>query len=68
MRSSGRLPRDDKTLPAGGGMEEGVYRFSKTTNSVGIATVDIQADITSGSFEVRARMDDYRSDWVLVSC
>lgn len=57
-----------KPFRRGGGTEEGVYQFSKTTNSFGIATVDIQADITSGSFEVRARMDDYRSDWVLVSC
>jgi hypothetical protein len=45
-----------------------LFQFPKTTDAFGDATTNNRADITSGSFEVKANMDAHSSDWVLVSC
>ena len=45
-----------------------LFIFDKATDVLGNATVNNRADITSGSYEVRAWMDQYSSEWVPVIC
>lgn len=45
-----------------------LFIFDKTTDASGNATVNRRADISSDLYEVKASMDQYNSDWVLVTC
>ncbi len=50
------------------GQTNPLFIFDQMTDAFGNATVERRADITSQMFEVKASMDQYSSDWVLVVC
>lgn len=45
-----------------------LFILDKKTDAAGNATVSNRADIESDLYEVQARMDEYSSGWVLVTC
>jgi hypothetical protein len=50
------------------GPPEPLFQYSKTTDGSGAAYADNVAEIFKETFEVRASMDQYSSDWVVVNC
>lgn len=50
------------------GQTDILFKYDKATDGSGNAIATNVADITTDQYEVQAFMDEYASDWVLVSC